>query len=83
MEYFGNPLQEKKTTVSFEDNNDQSDYFEPQKRQPMTFLPQDGNMTYDDDDNVSEISVSSEIEKERAMQMVFGTVFDQDHPQRI
>lgn len=54
----------------------QNDFYEPQKRLPTTY---DDNLNYqDNDDNVSEISVSSEIKKDQALHMVFDTIFDSD-----
>lgn len=50
----------------------------------MTFN-NDDNLNYqDNDDNVSEISVSSEIRQESAMYMVFDQIFDSEvEPERL
>jgi hypothetical protein len=56
---------------------------EPGVLDPRKRLPQavDDNLNYEDhDDNVSEISVSSEIKQDSAMQMVFDSIFDPNTP---
>jgi len=91
VEYYGNCLnKDRKSIIAFEEGvagmptpSKETPYapptpgfYEPEMRQPNTAY--NDNLNYQDqDDNVSEISVSSEIKEEQAMHMVFDHIFDE------